>query len=110
MNRRGFLGFLAGGAAVAIGGEQLAELLLPKPTIFLPPAGGWAGGNRLLTVSQIVNEALKILEQNLSFTSVVNAQWNDRFTQYDGDCYWHGEKQFYSINIRKPPRLLAGSA
>lgn len=37
MNRRKFLGFLAAaGAAIAV-----PELLVPKKSFFLPPAGGW---------------------------------------------------------------------
>lgn len=38
MNRRGFLGLVAAAVPALI----LPELLLPKRTFFLPPAGGWA--------------------------------------------------------------------
>lgn len=41
MNRRGFLGF----AATAAGLLVVPELLLPRKTFFLPPAGGWREGN-----------------------------------------------------------------
>lgn len=41
MNRRDFFRAAAGAAAGIIVGEQLQELLLPRTTIFLPPAGGW---------------------------------------------------------------------
>lgn len=37
MNRRGFLSLLAPAAALIVA----PELLLPKRTFFLPPAGGW---------------------------------------------------------------------
>jgi hypothetical protein len=37
MNRRGFLSLLAPAVALVIA----PELLLPKRTFFLPPAGGW---------------------------------------------------------------------
>lgn len=39
MKRRGFLGVLTGAAAAI----AVPELLLPKRTYFLPPAGGWDG-------------------------------------------------------------------
>lgn len=38
MNRRGFLGLVAAAVPALI----LPELLVPKRTFFLPPAGGWA--------------------------------------------------------------------
>jgi hypothetical protein len=37
MNRRGFLGVLAGAAAAI----AVPELLIPKRSFFLPPPGGW---------------------------------------------------------------------
>lgn len=40
MNRRGFLQGLVGAAAIAAT-PALAEALLPKRTVFLPPKGGW---------------------------------------------------------------------
>lgn len=46
MNRRGFLSLLAPAAALIVA----PELLLPKRTFFLPPAGGWDGG---LTVAAL---------------------------------------------------------
>jgi hypothetical protein len=39
MNRRGFLRLLAPAAALI----AAPELLLPRRTFFLPPAGGWGG-------------------------------------------------------------------
>lgn len=41
MNRRNFLRALGGAVVGAVAGAELAELLSPKPTIFLPPRGGW---------------------------------------------------------------------
>lgn len=71
MNRRGFLKALGiGTAAVATGAIALLdqELWTPKRTFFLPPGGGW-GGNQLLTISQITNEALRILSSEMHFTT-----------------------------------------
>lgn len=42
LSRRGFLGLFGGAAAVAaVAPASLVELLEPKRTIMLPPAGGW---------------------------------------------------------------------
>ena len=41
MNRRGFLGLMSAAAAGAVLAPELAELLKPRPTIFLPPKFGW---------------------------------------------------------------------
>lgn len=41
MNRRGFMGLLAAAPIAAVLAPDLAELLAPKRTIFLPPRGGW---------------------------------------------------------------------
>lgn len=51
MNRRGFFGLLAASAAVAVTAE-LAELLAPKRTIFLPPVGGWLSSRGLLRYTE----------------------------------------------------------
>jgi hypothetical protein len=51
MNRRGFFGLLAASAAV-VASPELAELLLPKRTIFLPPSGGWLSSRGLLRYSE----------------------------------------------------------
>lgn len=47
MNRRQFLTRALASVPVVLAGEQLAELLLPKRTIFLPPRGGWGGRSTL---------------------------------------------------------------
>lgn len=41
MNRRGFLGLLAAAPAAVVLAPDLAEMLAPRRTIFLPPRGGW---------------------------------------------------------------------
>lgn len=41
LTRRQFLTRALAAIPVIAAGEQLAELLLPKRTIFLPPRGGW---------------------------------------------------------------------
>lgn len=58
MNRRGFLALLGGAGAALL----VPELLVPKRTIFLPPAGGWpvdalASGKirRFLGIDFIIN-------------------------------------------------------
>jgi TAT (twin-arginine translocation) pathway signal sequence len=99
MNRRGFLKALGiGTAAAATGAIALLdqELWTPSRTFFLPPAGGWAGGNQLLTISQITGEALRVLEQNLQFRTVrqyvIN---NDELPMRVEGAY---------LNVRRPPR------
>lgn len=47
MNRRSFLSLIAPAAALIVA----PELLLPKRTFFLPPAGGW--GRSTLTVADL---------------------------------------------------------
>jgi hypothetical protein len=51
MNRRGFFGLVAASAAVVVAPE-LAELLVPRRTIFLPPAGGWLSSRGLLRYTE----------------------------------------------------------
>lgn len=48
MNRRGFLSLLAPAAALIVA----PELLLPKRTFFLPPAGGW--GDHPMTATEVL--------------------------------------------------------
>ena len=42
MNRRGFLKFVAAALPAATLSAEMLEYLAPRPTIFLPPRGGWA--------------------------------------------------------------------
>lgn len=94
MNRRGFFGLLGAAAATVIAPE-LAELLVPTRTIFLPPAGGWIGrGNQLLTIEMIQAEALRILEMDLTQAFRVHRAYDPSFAAGNRTA---------TINIRKPP-------
>lgn len=55
--------------------------------------------NNLLTISQITNEGLMVLENNLCFAEHVNRQYADQFAL-------SGAKIGYTVNVRKPPRYL----
>jgi hypothetical protein len=81
MNRRGFFEphrRRRGRAAIAL--PEL-ELLVPKRTIFLPPAGGWIGrNNQLLTVKMIAEEALRILE-NESRNERIDRDYDREFSE-----------------------------
>lgn len=70
-SRRAFLQAFLPAAIVA---PALLEELIwqPSKTIVLPPAGGWVAGNKLLTVSMVSNEALRILENDLMLADFRN--------------------------------------
>lgn len=105
MNRRGFLRFLGAGAAVAtLGGAELADLLLPKPTIFLPPAGGWASGNTLLSLQELSREALRILERNLKFANLSNTAWTPSRALEHGERVITMCQSRHYVSTRLPPR------
>ena len=92
LTRRGFFGLLAGAAAGVAISDELADMLSPRKTIILPPAGVWIPkGNQLLTVSMITAEALRILEKDMAFAYSINRQYD----QYSGP----GE---LSVVVRKP--------
>jgi len=55
--------------------------------------------NTLLTISMITREALRVLENNLTFTKLVNRQFDDRFGV-------EGAKIGTTLNVRKPPRYV----
>lgn len=55
--------------------------------------------NTLLTISMITREALRILENNLSFTKRINRQYDDKFAI-------EGAKIGYVVNARKPVRYI----
>jgi hypothetical protein len=55
--------------------------------------------NQLLTISLITREALRVLENNLTFTKLVNRQYDDRFGV-------EGAKIGTTLNVRKPPRYI----
>jgi hypothetical protein len=62
-------------------------------------SGGVLHANTLLTISLITREALRVLENNLTFTKLVNRQYDDRFGI-------EGAKIGTTLNVRKPPRYL----
>ncbi|HMN81682.1 MAG TPA: P22 phage major capsid protein family protein [Burkholderiaceae bacterium] len=55
--------------------------------------------NTLLTISFITNEALMVLENELTFSSQVNREYDDRFAV-------DGAKIGDTANIRRPPRFI----
>lgn len=55
--------------------------------------------NQLLTISMITREALRVLENNLTFTKLINRQYDSRFGV-------EGAKIGTTLNVRKPPRYL----
>jgi len=61
------------------------------------PSGVLLAGNALLTITMITREALRVLENNLTFTKQVNRQFDDKFGV-------DGAKIGTVVNVRKPPR------
>jgi hypothetical protein len=55
--------------------------------------------NTLLTISKITNEALMVLENELTFTSEVNRDYDDQFAVA-------GAKIGATVNVRKPARFI----
>lgn len=55
--------------------------------------------NTLLTISMITREALRVLENNLTFAKGVNRQYDDQFAK-------SGAKIGDTLNIRKPARYV----
>lgn len=83
MNRRGFLGLFGAATVGAVASEQLLELLTPKRSIFLPPAGGWVTGNRLMTINEITWECLTVVKLHWDSAGVLNGmpiKASDTFT------------------------------
>ncbi len=58
--------------------------------------------NVLATTSVVAKEALAILENMLSFSGMVNRDWEDEFTGNMSRGYAPGQ----TINIKKPPRYV----
>ena len=56
----------------------------------------------LLTISQVTNESLMVLENNLPFASQVSRKYDDSFAI-------EGAKIGDTINVRKPPRFIGTS-
>lgn len=55
--------------------------------------------NTLLTISKITNEALMVLENELTFTSEINREYDDQFAV-------SGAKIGATVNVRKPARFI----
>jgi hypothetical protein len=55
--------------------------------------------NNLLNISMITNEALMVLENQLTFTNRVNKKYSDQFAIA-------GAKIGYTVNVRKPARFI----
>lgn len=55
--------------------------------------------NNLLTISKITNEALMVLENELTFTSEINREYEDHFAVT-------GAKIGNTVNVRKPGRFI----
>lgn len=55
--------------------------------------------NNLVTISQITNEGLMVLENSLVIADRVNRQYADQFALT-------GAKIGYTVNVRKPPRYI----
>jgi hypothetical protein len=58
--------------------------------------------NNLLTISKITNEALMVLENELTFTSEVDRNYDDQFAVV-------GAKIGNTVNVRKPGRFIGTS-
>ena len=58
--------------------------------------------NTLLTISKITNEALMVLENELTFTSEVNREYDDQFAVV-------GAKIGNTVNARRPGRFIGSS-
>lgn len=56
-------------------------------------------GNTFLTIADITNEGLMILENELTLTDKINSEYDDRFGI-------DGAKIGYTINLRKPARFI----
>jgi hypothetical protein len=58
--------------------------------------------NNLLTISKITNEALMVLENELTFTSEVDRNYDDQFAVT-------GAKIGATLNVRRPGRFVGTS-
>ena len=56
-------------------------------------------GNNLLTISKITNEALMVLENELTFTNNVTREYDDQFAVT-------GAKIGNTLNVRRPGRFI----
>lgn len=76
--------------AVSVAAAKWLEGLFPVAT-------GLSLGNSFLTISLITREALRVLENNLTFTRTAGRQFDDRFAV-------EGAKIGTTLNVRKPPK------
>ncbi len=99
MKRRGFLGAML--AACVAPAYVRASSLMPGHALWLPPAEIILprATNSLLTIEMITREALRILEDNLTFTENVNREYVDAFAVPSGQ----------TIAIRRPARFTASA-
>lgn len=99
MDRRGFLGaILATGVAPAI---IRSGILMPIKGIIMPMTeeiGAFVGFNTLLTPSMITAEALRILEQNLTLSNLVNKRFEKQFVETGSTLIIRNQKQIWTAN------------
>lgn len=74
MNRRGFLGLLSGAAAAGIVGVDLAELLAPTKTYFLPPR---AAAGSFFIPQLWAEEFMRYCKNDLILADLVNQRYRD---------------------------------
>ena len=55
--------------------------------------------NTYLTISMVTREALRVLENNLTFTKLIGRDYSDQFAR-------SGAKIGTVLNVRKPPRYV----
>jgi hypothetical protein len=86
--------------------QTLLKLLAPLGA-WLESYAAWSGlqlfaVDTLLTISMITNEALMVLQNELTFTSKVTRQYDDSFAI-------DGAKIGDTLNVRRPPRFIGTS-
>jgi hypothetical protein len=105
MNRRGFLSLLdVATSAAVIPSGLVEELWTPSKAFFLPPAGGWARGNLLLTPELITREALRVLHKNMQFDALVARRYDGSFARMTNAI-----KVGDTVRIRIPSRMGANA-
>lgn len=93
MNRRGFLTSLAG----MVGGVALSQAVPTWPfRVFSFPAEIVVPSAKLLTISDITREALRVLVNNLQLSTTFNMRYSEIFPE--------AAKIDQKLNIRMPMR------
>lgn len=89
MNRRGFFRVLAAAPIAAVLAPDIAELLAPTRTIFLPPRGGWLSAwdgtfsNLLAPAVDLRQESLeKLLMDLIAIQHVPYSIWPSKILPY----------------------------